>query len=164
MQMNIRFELKPKQRPKLAEEIAKAVVIADTLSPNGIQTRLVELQQELIKKANSKQDYDAIADEIFRFWEQKEKSEMDSHSWGEALNRIKDCRTSSASREPRSQNLMRIRSSGSSKRAPSSPTTSRSSSNPASASILQNKRASRPWEFAHRVSCSFFVMSSHFFS
>lgn len=37
-----------------------------TPSPDGIQSRLLELQKELIKKANNKQDYDAIADEIFR--------------------------------------------------------------------------------------------------
>lgn len=64
----------------LQENIAKAVVSADTLSPDGIQARLVELQQELIKKANNKQDYDAIADEIFWLREQKEKSEMDSNT------------------------------------------------------------------------------------
>ena len=51
---------------------------------------MVELQQELIKKANNKQDYDAIADEIFRLREQKEKSEVDSHSREEAMNRIKE--------------------------------------------------------------------------
>lgn len=35
-------------------------------------------------------DYDAIADEIFRLRDQKEKSEADSHHRKEALNRIKD--------------------------------------------------------------------------
>ena len=74
----------------MQENIAKAVVSADTLSPDGIQARIVELQQELIKKANNKQDYDAIADEIFRLREQKEKSEVDSHSREEAMNRIKE--------------------------------------------------------------------------
>jgi len=75
---------------QLQENIAKAVLSADTLSPDGIQARLVELQQELIKKANNKQGYDAIADEIFRLRNQKEKSEIDSHSREEALNRIKE--------------------------------------------------------------------------
>ena len=36
----------------------------DTLSPNSIQARLEELQKELIKKANHKQDYDAIAQSL----------------------------------------------------------------------------------------------------
>ena len=66
------------------------MVNADTLSPDGIQARLEELQKELIKKANNKQDYDAIADEIFRLRDQKEQSELDSHHREEAMNRIKE--------------------------------------------------------------------------
>ncbi len=72
------------------QNIAKAVVNADTLSPDGIQARLEELQKELIKKANNKQDYDAIADEIFRLRDQKEKSEVDSHYREETINQIKE--------------------------------------------------------------------------
>ena len=75
---------------QLQANIAKAVVSADTLSPDGIQERLSELQKELIKKANNKQDYDAIADEIFRLREQKEQSEVDSHRREETMNRIKE--------------------------------------------------------------------------
>ena len=75
---------------QLQANIAKAVVSADTLSPDGIQARLEELQKELIKKANHKQDYDAIADEIFRLREQKEQSEVDSHQREETMNRIKE--------------------------------------------------------------------------
>lgn len=70
--------------------IAKAVVSVDILSPDGIQARLEELQKELIKKANNKQDYDAIADEILRLREQKEQSEVDSHRREETMNRIKE--------------------------------------------------------------------------
>ncbi len=62
------------------------MVNADTLSPDGIQARLEELQKELIKKANNKQDYDAIA----RLRDQKEQSELDSHHREEAMNRIKE--------------------------------------------------------------------------
>ena len=65
------------------------MVDADTLSPDGIQARLEELQKELIKKANNKQDYDAIADEIFRLRDQREQSELNSHHREEAMNRIK---------------------------------------------------------------------------
>lgn len=74
----------------LQQNIAKAVVSAATLSPGGIQARLEELQKELIKKANNKQDYDAIADEIFRLRDQKEQSELDTHHREEAMNRIKE--------------------------------------------------------------------------
>ncbi len=75
---------------QLQANIAKAVVSADTLSSDGIQARLEEFQKELIKKAYHKQDYDAIADEIFRLREQKEQSEVDSHLWEETMNRIKE--------------------------------------------------------------------------
>jgi hypothetical protein len=51
---------------------------------------LEELQKELIKKANSKQDYDAIADKILRLREQKEPSEVNSHHREETMNRIKE--------------------------------------------------------------------------
>lgn len=74
----------------LQQNIANAVVNADTLSPDGIQARLEELQNELIKKTNSKQDYDAIADEIFRLRDQKEQSERDSHHREEVMNQIKE--------------------------------------------------------------------------
>lgn len=47
-------------------------------------------KRNFINKANNKQDYDAIADEIFRLRDQKEKSELDSHRWEEAINRIKE--------------------------------------------------------------------------
>lgn len=59
-------------------------------SPDGIQARLEDLQKELIKKSNSKQDYDAIADEIFQLRDKKEQSEVDSHHREETMNRIKD--------------------------------------------------------------------------
>lgn len=72
----------------LQQNIAKAVVGADTLSPDGIQARLEHLQKELIKKANSKQDYDAIADEIFTLREQKSQAEADNRSREETQKRI----------------------------------------------------------------------------
>jgi len=73
---------------QMQENIAKAITTADTMSPDGIQARLDELQKELIRKANSKQDYDAIADEIFRLREQKSQAEADTRSREEAQKRI----------------------------------------------------------------------------
>ena len=72
----------------MQENIAKTITDADTMSPDGIQARLNELQKELIRKANSKQDYDAIADEIFRLREQKSQAEADTRSREETLKRI----------------------------------------------------------------------------
>lgn len=65
---------------QMQENIAKAITTADTMSPDGIQARLDELQKELIRKANSKQDHDAIADEIFTLRAQKSQAEADTSS------------------------------------------------------------------------------------
>jgi DNA invertase Pin-like site-specific DNA recombinase len=74
---------------QLQENLAKAITKSDTLSPDGIQKRLEELQQELITKANNRQAYDAIADEIFRLRDQKEKAENNLRSQKEVAERIK---------------------------------------------------------------------------
>ena len=57
------------------------------------------LTKKRIKKANNKQDYDAIADEIFRLRNQKEQSEVDSHLWEETMNRIKELQNFIAEQE-----------------------------------------------------------------
>ena len=49
-----------------------------------------ELQQELIAKTNRRQAYDAIANEIFRLREQKEKAEANLRGQKEGLDRIKE--------------------------------------------------------------------------
>lgn len=99
----------------LQANIAKAVVSADTLSPDGIQERLEELQKELIKKASSKQDYDAIADVIFRLREQKEQSEVDSHHREEIMNRIKELQDFISQQETEVTDFERSWSNGSSR-------------------------------------------------
>lgn len=45
-----------------------------TLSPEVIDTRLRDLQKELLKKANQSSDYDAIADEILRLRDMRKQS------------------------------------------------------------------------------------------
>ena len=55
---------------------------------SAASTRLDELQKELFRKANSKQDYDAIADEIFTLREQKSQAEADTRCREETRNRI----------------------------------------------------------------------------
>ncbi len=60
------------------ETFDKAVARADALLPEGMQKRPDELQHELVRAANDKQRYDAIADELFRLREQKRKAEMDT--------------------------------------------------------------------------------------
>lgn len=75
---------------QIQENVAKTVMNTDSLSPEGLDKRLEELQKELIDKANSKQDYDAIADEIFRLRNQKQQSQMDAETQKENLKRIKE--------------------------------------------------------------------------
>ena len=62
----------------------------DTLSPEAIDERLQELQKELLKKANQKDDYDAVADEILRLRDMRKQSEVDSVVRDERMKQIAD--------------------------------------------------------------------------
>ena len=75
---------------KLQANIATVVRLGDTLSPEGIDERLRELQKELVKKANQKDDYDAIADEIFRLRDMRKQSEVDTVVRDEQMKQISD--------------------------------------------------------------------------
>ena len=75
---------------QLQQNVATVIRVSATASADAIDEKLLELQQELLKKANSKEAYDEIADEIFRLRDQKEQSELDSHHREEAMNRIKE--------------------------------------------------------------------------
>ena len=61
-----------------------------TLSPEVIDTRLRDLQKELLKKANQSADYNAIADEILRLRDMRKQSEVDSVLRDDQMKRIKD--------------------------------------------------------------------------
>lgn len=55
-----------------------------------IDKRLAELQQELINHASRKEDYNDIADEIFRLREMKQKNFTDTAVRDEQVKRIND--------------------------------------------------------------------------
>ena len=74
----------------LQANIATMVRQGDTLSPEVIDERLRELRKELLKKANQKNDYDAISDEIFRLRDMRKQSEVDSVVKDEQLKQIND--------------------------------------------------------------------------
>ena len=57
---------------------------------DGIDERLQELQKELLKKANNKEAYDEIADEIFKLREQREKCTVDTATRDAQITRIND--------------------------------------------------------------------------
>ena len=73
---------------QLQENMVKAIRESDPSSAEGIQLRLDDLQTELIRKANSKEDYDAIANEIFRLREKKEKADTSTRSQENLQKRI----------------------------------------------------------------------------
>ena len=57
---------------------------------DGIDERLQELQKELLKKANNKEAYDEIADDIFQLREQREKCTVDTATRDAQIARINE--------------------------------------------------------------------------
>ena len=74
----------------LQANIATVIKQGDTLSPEVIDERLRELQKELVKVANQKDDYDAIADEILRLRDMRKQAEVDSVVKDEQMRLIQD--------------------------------------------------------------------------
>ena len=73
---------------QLQQNIA-AVIRTSAAAPNdSIDEKLIELQQELLKKVNSKEAYDEIAEQIFRFRELKQQTAVDTVARDEQLGRI----------------------------------------------------------------------------
>lgn len=62
----------------LTENIESALTESDGISMDEIDSRLAELQRELLKVANSKGNYDDITNEIYRLRELKQNSMIDS--------------------------------------------------------------------------------------
>ena len=58
---------------QLQQNIAKVIRSAQQNTADGIDEKLQELQKKLLKKANNKEAYDEVADEIFKLREQHEK-------------------------------------------------------------------------------------------
>ena len=72
----------------LQENIATVIRNDASASTEEIDANLLELQKELLQKANNRDDYDSIAEEIFQLRELKAKSETDSVIRDERLARI----------------------------------------------------------------------------
>lgn len=73
---------------QLQQNIAKVIRSAQQNTADGIDERLQRLQKELLKKANSKEAYDEIADEIFALREKRQQASMDTVQRDEQLQRI----------------------------------------------------------------------------
>ena len=74
----------------LQANITTVIKQGNTLSPEVIDERLPELQKELVKKANQKDDYDAIADEILRLRDMRKQAEVDTVVKDEQMRLIQD--------------------------------------------------------------------------
>ena len=75
---------------QLQQNIAKVVRSAQQNTTDGIDEKLQELQKELLKKANNKEAYDKIADEIFKLREQREKCTVDTAAKDAQISRINE--------------------------------------------------------------------------
>ena len=75
---------------QLQQNIANVIRSAQQKTADGIDERLQELQKELLKKANNKEAYDEIADEIFKLREQREKCTVDTAARDAQISRINE--------------------------------------------------------------------------
>ena len=75
---------------QLQQNIAKVIRSAQQNTTDEINERRQELQKELLKKANNKEAYDEIADEIFKLREQREKCTVDTATRDAQIARINE--------------------------------------------------------------------------
>ena len=75
---------------QLQQNIAKVIRDAQKTPADGIDEQLLELQKELLKKANNKEAYDEIADKIFKLREQRRKCTVDTAARDAQIARIND--------------------------------------------------------------------------
>ena len=76
--------------PILQDNIASVLRMSNQESAEAIQARIDALQQQIVDKASHNQDYEDIAQEIFRLRDQKEQVSMNDTSRAELLARINE--------------------------------------------------------------------------
>ena len=76
----------------LQENIEAVIRQEDETSSEGIEAKLLELQKDLLKLANSKMDYNSVADEIDRLRELKQNALVESAEREGLKQRIKEMR------------------------------------------------------------------------
>lgn len=74
----------------LQNHIAQVVKESAAISEIEIDKHLLELQKELINKANNKEEYNSIAEEIFHYRELKQKTLTDGATRDDQVNRLKE--------------------------------------------------------------------------
>ena len=76
----------------LQENVEAVIRQEDETSSEGIEAKLLQLQKELLKLANSKKDYNSIADEIDRLRELKQNALVESAEREGLKQRIREMR------------------------------------------------------------------------
>ena len=76
----------------LQENVESVIRQEDETSSEGIETKLLDLQKELLKLANSKKDYNSVADEIDRLRELKQNALVESAEREGLKQRIREMR------------------------------------------------------------------------
>ena len=76
----------------LQENVEAVIRQEDETSLEGIEAKLMELQKELLKLANSKKDYNSVVDEIDRLRELKQNALVKSAEREGLKQRIKEMR------------------------------------------------------------------------
>ena len=81
---------KSKYQQQLQQNIASVIRASAAITTDGIDEQLMELQKELLKKANNKEAYDEIADQIFKLREQRENCTVDTAARYAQIKRINE--------------------------------------------------------------------------
>lgn len=81
---------KSKYQQQLQQNIASVIRASAAITTDGIDEQLMELQKELLKKANNKEAYDQIADQIFKLREQRENCTVDTAARDAQIQRINE--------------------------------------------------------------------------
>lgn len=81
---------KSSYQAQLQLNIAAVIRASQATAIDSIDEKMIALQQELIQKANSKEDYNEIANEIFRFRELRQKTTVNTATMDEQIKRIND--------------------------------------------------------------------------
>ena len=88
--INLMLGDKSNYQAQIQLNIASVIRASQATSVETIDEKLMALQQELIQKAQSKEAYDEIADEIFRLRELRQKTTFDTAARDEQIKRIND--------------------------------------------------------------------------
>ena len=81
---------KSSYQAQLQLNIVAVIRASQATAIDSIDDKLIALQQELIHNANSKEDYDEIANEIFRLRDLRQKTTVDTAAMDEQIKRIND--------------------------------------------------------------------------